>query len=635
MTEPSYDATIYPEAGENPTTKHADPNRSPVGVCFSGGGSRALTCAWGQMIGLRNLSVDGTPLLDKVRYISSVSGGTWASVLYTYLPDSISDDDFFTAFVEPENLHLNSAESGGMDVSRMGEHALGRVPQAFANLFDLDPFKNIIADFITIVLIKGLDVSESLKWLWMYIVGNNVLSPFGLYTYDFSLFSEETPWHYDDAMYFSLTRAYADGQIFDNQPTPSPEDFQFVRTDSDGKACRPMLVVNTNLVGEDPKGAKMMGPMQIPVQVTPVSGGVIGSNPAVPGDSVGGGSVESFAFTSCLESKQDGSDRINAIFSRAYSLVDIASVSSAFYAEILAQSLNEIVDNMLEKEQHKRSGVLRRLLNAGESLLSSEAHERLQALHDRSSDFELSDFVPQYDYWAVSEAADVPPVNKSTMFTDGGDLENTGVLGMLAQTDVSKIIAFVNTSLKMEKTDANVIVTAAQVSPLFGIAWDKDTMQFKEYGEGGINPFTKEIDPMGFLKVFDNADDQFAALRAGMYQANGADKQTGPAFFQQSLKVIENPLAGIAAREQAVTVLWVQNARVNNWQEKISDPDLSAAILKGQKDGGLAEFAEFPCYSTFLKIHQSAAETNTLAQMWAWCVASDDSPLRSAIKKLF
>ena len=62
---------------------------------------------------------------------------------------------------------------------------------------------------------------------------------------------------------------------------------------------------------------------------------------------------------------------------------------------------------------------------------------------------------------------------------------------------------------------------------------------------------------------------------------------------------------------------------------------LSDAIANGQSEGGLAAFANFPYYSTFTKIHQSAAETNTLAQMWAWCVGSKQSPLSAAIEKLF
>ena len=48
-------------------------SRNTVGVCFSGGGSRALSATMGQLRGLRALGV-----LDDVLFISSVSGGTWA-----------------------------------------------------------------------------------------------------------------------------------------------------------------------------------------------------------------------------------------------------------------------------------------------------------------------------------------------------------------------------------------------------------------------------------------------------------------------------------------------------------------------------------------------------------------------------
>ena len=52
----------------------------PLGIAFSGGGSRALSATMGQMRGLRHLGV-----LEQTLFISSVSGGALASTLYTYL----------------------------------------------------------------------------------------------------------------------------------------------------------------------------------------------------------------------------------------------------------------------------------------------------------------------------------------------------------------------------------------------------------------------------------------------------------------------------------------------------------------------------------------------------------------------
>src|SRR5882724_5305964 len=61
-----------------------------VGVCLSGGGSRALTAGMGQLQALKHLG-----LLDKVRALSTVSGGSWLGVPFEFLPaDGVSDDAY-------------------------------------------------------------------------------------------------------------------------------------------------------------------------------------------------------------------------------------------------------------------------------------------------------------------------------------------------------------------------------------------------------------------------------------------------------------------------------------------------------------------------------------------------------------
>lgn len=76
-TNKFYTSQVYPNSVENPTLKYSDNSKENIALCFSGGGSRALTCAWGQILGLSQEN-----LIDKFRYISSVSGGTWASSIY-------------------------------------------------------------------------------------------------------------------------------------------------------------------------------------------------------------------------------------------------------------------------------------------------------------------------------------------------------------------------------------------------------------------------------------------------------------------------------------------------------------------------------------------------------------------------
>ena len=59
-----------------------------TGICFSGGGSRALSVTLGVLRALESLQ-----LIPHIDAISSVSGGTWASSIYMFAKDvSVKDD---------------------------------------------------------------------------------------------------------------------------------------------------------------------------------------------------------------------------------------------------------------------------------------------------------------------------------------------------------------------------------------------------------------------------------------------------------------------------------------------------------------------------------------------------------------
>lgn len=632
----TYQATLYPATGPNPTVANADPSRKKLAVCFSGGGSRALTCAWGQMLGLSTLQAGGQAVMDQVRYLSSVSGGSWASVLYTFRSNSLSDDEFLGQACQPAQLAYGTPPAGGLDVTTMGASMLGKVPQNFANLFTLNPVDNIIADFLVLTLLKGVPASDSLQWLWMYIVGENVLADFGLYSYHTSLLHPfAKPWDYSGAQSFSLSPAYAQQHIFSQPQAPSSSDFTYARTNASGQPSGPMLIINTNIVGQSAPAVTMSTPMQIPVQVSAVAAGVAGENPAVA-QHIGGGSVESFAFTSTL--KNANGDSAHLGMPRIWSLADITSCSSAFYASALAKPIQTVAAALKDLPDEYFTHRWEKWLAMGLLLLLPKLRADLAKIaQDLRS---LDDIVPKYNYWPLAQLDHGAEANRLTDFTDGGDLENTGVAGLLAQVqgDANKIIAFVNGDevlQRFQNQPDGEIIAASQMAPLFGVAYDASQGRFQPYQPNGVNPFTGETDPAGFLQIFDNSGGQFDALRAGLYAANGSGQSSGPAFMQQTLTLVANTLLRIyRGIGQQVTVLWVQNAVVKDWQNRLTDATLVQKLAHGQQQGGDAEFANFPYYSTFLKIHQNAAETNTLAQMWAWCVADPASPLSNAIAQL-
>lgn len=65
-------------------------SRPSIGICFSGGGTRSAVASLGIMRALKRMGYEG-----RIKYISSVSGGSWFSTAYTYLPNNVSDMDFF------------------------------------------------------------------------------------------------------------------------------------------------------------------------------------------------------------------------------------------------------------------------------------------------------------------------------------------------------------------------------------------------------------------------------------------------------------------------------------------------------------------------------------------------------------
>lgn len=73
-----------------------------LGICFSGGGTRSAAATIGQLRVLRKLGI-----LNRTRYVSSVSGGSWASTPYIYLPES-GMDGFLEPYTPPCELTAES-----------------------------------------------------------------------------------------------------------------------------------------------------------------------------------------------------------------------------------------------------------------------------------------------------------------------------------------------------------------------------------------------------------------------------------------------------------------------------------------------------------------------------------------------
>ena len=296
-------------------------NSPKVGVCLSGGGSRAATAALGQLRGLKHLTTNGrTDLVEQTRALSTVSGGSWFGGSFTYmnLPD-ISDDDFLNQYAPPEKLTLyrennteavrcvlNELPPGNFGTSICSEEMY--MPHIAAAMFRLYNENNI-----------------PINRAWQTVIGNSVLSKFNLYTG--GAFGPDSIYSYDE------------NTLDDDVISPNPElkdktAFLYPQeNDGAGRIVRPYWICNLSMLTNN-QDAKDKFRYFLPVQATPFFTGVCGSPLGVldnNGLTVRSGGLSPFAYNAVPETI-DTNEHVAQLYQhRQMSLADIVGVSSAFF----------------------------------------------------------------------------------------------------------------------------------------------------------------------------------------------------------------------------------------------------------------------------------------------------------------
>jgi hypothetical protein len=338
--------------------------RPSFGVAFSGGGTRSASATLGQLRALHALGLD-----RRLQYISAVSGGSWAAVPYTFLPEDIDDSTFLGPYIPPQAIDDATLES--IDERTLG----GAITHADLAQGFLEAARHLRSD-------------ESYAGALEQVF----LTPF-------RLGGDDPP------RFFTLDEGSL-ARILARNHTLSPQDFHLARPG------RPFLIVGGAVVGDDPRD-------RYPFDMTPlyvgtpfsavVSWQIMGLSRDLP---VGGGYVESFAYDSDLEQREDDGAR-PVIYEVAiergknrFSLSDVIATSGAAPVDRTA-----------------RFGL------AMAKLLG----------------------FPQYEHWPMDGR---PPAHLDYNHGDGGLVDNVGLMPLLARR-VENIIVFVNTRHAFAPSDAD------------------------------------------------------------------------------------------------------------------------------------------------------------------------------------
>lgn len=460
---------LYPTSTNPPK----EPDLTNVtGVAMSGGGSRALTCAMGQYRALQYLG-----LLDQVKVISSVSGGTWASASFVYLPSTFDDDVF---------LGPATADPGSLTVSGLNSLADGCLGNA--------PTRMDWNSIIQVLYHLKSKYNYSNDDLWQGMIGERIFQLWNLW----EVGSNGLPLYY-----YTDVADTVQNTITPNNPQLTASQFTLQQ-----KAGRPLLIMNSSIFSnQDMRGARLL-----PFESTPFGIGVRQTFPGIgPGErEIGGGLIQPFAMGSPTVDSVTGNLATVAPPARPFSLVDMAGISSAAFAQTVQDKYPEV-----------------------------------------------DCIIPRYSYWPVADP--VQPQELLYWFADGGSLENSGICSLLAR-GVPRIISFINSQTPLQASPGAQVTVDSTVQLLFGIEPDAHSASLTESYVASAPNATPD-----FVQVFES--EKYYDLVNGLVDANL--NNGGPAMFKQTLNVLKNDNFDIPSGG-TVDILWVYNTAVPNWVSLLS-----------------------------------------------------------------
>lgn len=257
----------YPEMVLSSGSKNNLKKRESFAVAFQGGGNRAAPAALGQLRALHDLK-----WIEKVRYISSVSGGSWTAIPYTFLKAC------------PSTEAVYCGEEQFLGVSHSPQDVALKLPNLAAKIASVDfehgSMLRAMAD--STITAKMIKAWASLKFdeAFAAAIGEIYLEPFGLGKSKKGVPDSLFTWRKDDRR-----------EILKNNPHLVDTPIHYVERD------RPYLIAGSTILT---KRTLIKPENKFRVEMTPLYTGVpqsIGYQTRKGGQiQLGGGFVESFVY---------------------------------------------------------------------------------------------------------------------------------------------------------------------------------------------------------------------------------------------------------------------------------------------------------------------------------------------------
>ena len=379
--------TWFPESLSNAPQPENWQGRPSFGIAFSGGGVRSASASLGQLRALHELG-----WFKEAKYISSVSGGTWLTLPFTFLPEAFSDREFLGEYRTPENLT-------NRDLAPTGKYSMARVlsgakayPHAFKAWFSLqgdETFASVLGE----LLLEPFHLDEMRSFAWSAEHVQKIV--------------QRNSSCYEASGLHDLNAAPRFG-CKEGRVPPSyllPEDFYVPRKD------RPFHIVGTAVLAQ--RGflqTSLADGLKYPLEITPYYTGwgqrrihtFPGTGATMP---IGGLYVESFAYDASKPRK-------------------------------IADSFDEKQGSQLYRV---RLGSDRHHFLLRDVLAASGAAPQQRATAAGAGNLGF----PEFQHWSVDTKANRAVV-RELAHTDGGHIDNVGLVSLLAR-GVENIIVFINT----------------------------------------------------------------------------------------------------------------------------------------------------------------------------------------------